>query len=502
MNRSTDPAILSLDVLARQLDRVGATVQGDTAVGVGDVRQDSREVRPGDLFVARSGQRTSGADFAVDAVRRGAAAVMAERAIPLPALSVPVVLVDDVRLALALAAEIVHGWPSQRVDVVGITGTNGKTTTASLVRMALAGVGVRAASLGTLGFEFGSTFVDSSLTTPEADQITRHVACARDAGASHLVMEVSSHALSQSRVDALTFAVAAFSNLTQDHLDYHATMEDYAANKARLFLELEPRVSVINVDDPFGARLANRVTGRVLRVSREGRGDVRAIHSRIDAQGIQSTVVLPSGEAELHSRLVGEHNLDNLLLALAIVEALGLDVRGAAQALSGAPAIPGRLERCDGPDDDILVLVDYAHTPDALRRALRAVRGLTSRSVICVFGCGGDRDPLKRPKMGLAVAEAATHAIVSNDNPRTEDPASIAAQIEPGLRAGGLPYEVELDRSAAIQRAILGASSGDVVLIAGKGHEPYQIIGTERRAFDDRVEARRALRLRRERAAS
>ncbi len=493
---------LRLAELARQLDRVGATTRGDVSVRVSDVRQDSREVTAGDLFVARAGSRASGAAFAVDAVRRGAAAVMAERGTELPELGVPVMQVDEIRLALALAAEVVHQRPSQRIGVVGITGTNGKTTTASLVRRALAGAGARAASLGTLGFEFGEDLVDSSLTTPEADQISRYVARASDGGATHLVMEVSSHALSQARVDALTFAVAAFSNLTQDHLDYHTTMEEYAASKARLFVELQPRVSVINVDDPFGAQLAERACGRVLRVSRQGGGDVRSIRTEVDARGIRATVLCPSGEALLQSRLVGEHNLDNLLLSLGIVEGLGLDVRAAAEALAEAPPIPGRLERCDGPDDDILVLVDYAHTPDALRRALRAVRGLTEQAVICVFGCGGDRDPDKRSKMGLAVAEAATTAIVSNDNPRTEDPAAIARQIEPGLRAGGLAYEVELDRFAAIQRAVLGASPGDVVLIAGKGHEPYQIIGTERRAFDDRVEARRALTARRERVAS
>ena len=502
MNRSSGTPCLSLADLARQLDRVGALTQGDASLCVTDVRQDSREVQSGDLFAARSGSRTSGAAFATDAVRRGAVAILAERGSELPALGVPVLWVDDIRLALALAAEAVHQRPSQSIGVVGITGTNGKTTTASLVRTALGGAEARAASLGTLGFELGEQIVDSSLTTPEADQISRYAARARDAGATHLVMEVSSHALSQARVDALTFAAAAFSNLTQDHLDYHATMEEYAASKARLFVELAPRVSVINVDDPFGARLAERVPGRVLRVSRHGKGDVRAVKSQTDARGIQATVVFPSAQVELQSRLVGEHNLDNLLLALGIVEGLGLDVRAAAEALHAAPPIPGRLERCDGPGDDILVLVDYAHTPDALRRALRAVRGLTDQAVICVFGCGGDRDPDKRPKMGQAVAEAATTAIVSNDNPRTEDPAAIARQIEPGLRAGGLPYEVELDRAAAIRRAVLGASPGDVVLIAGKGHEPYQIVGTERRAFDDRVEARRALAARRERVAS
>jgi UDP-N-acetylmuramoyl-L-alanyl-D-glutamate--2,6-diaminopimelate ligase len=313
-------------------------------------------------------------------------------------------------------------------------------------------------------------------------------------------MEVSSIALVQARVEAVAFTVAAFSNLTQDHLDFHGSMQAYAEAKSRLFVELSPRVAVINVDDPFGGELARRVKGAVLTVSRlTQRADVYPREARLDAAGIHATLRLPSGELRIETRLVGAHNLDNVLLTLGIVEALGLDVAHAAAGLAAvAASVPGRLERCDEPGDDVTVLVDYAHSPDALRRVLDAVRGLSRGELHCVFGCGGDRDPTKRPKMGAAVGAAADRATITNDNPRSEVPVAIARAIEPGLRASGIPYDIVLDRAVAIERAILGAAPGDLVLLAGKGHEPYQIIGPEKRVFDDRAEARRALALRRE----
>jgi UDP-N-acetylmuramoyl-L-alanyl-D-glutamate--2,6-diaminopimelate ligase len=254
---------------------------------------------------------------------------------------------------------------------------------------------------------------------------------------------------------------------------------------------------VIHIDDPFGGRLAARSSGRVLTVGKGPAADVRAEDVVLDASGIRATVHLPSGAVGLTSRLVGAHNLDNLLVTLGIVEALGLDVRRAANGLSSGPPVPGRLERCDSPDDDVTVLVDYAHTPDALTRVLAAVRGLGPGKIHCVFGCGGDRDPGKRPKMGAAVGAGADRATITNDNPRSEDPRLIADAIEGGIRPSGIDYDVELDRSKAIERAIVAAAPGDVILLAGKGHEPYQIIGPDKRVFDDRDEARRALEKRR-----
>ncbi len=489
---------VTLGELSRELERVGARLVGDAGVVVSDVRHDSRLVRRGDLFVARRGGRASGLSFIEEAIARGAAALVVERGVP-ERFDVPVLEVDDVRLALALAAEAVHGHPTRELSVVGLTGTNGKTTTAWLVQHALAGAGARPARLGTLGYDFESDRGDSALTTPEADDISRLAARVLARGGTHLVMEASSHALAQARVDAVHFRAAAFTNLTQDHLDYHDSMESYAAAKLRLFTDLAPEASVVNVDDETGARFAGLARGRVIRVGRAPDADVHPVDVGLDARGIHGGVLLPSGEVQLASRLVGEHNLDNLLLTLGIVEALGLPVERAAEALSRCPPVPGRLERCDVPVDDVVALVDYAHTPDALSRALAAVRGLGGGRVICVFGCGGDRDPDKRPLMGDAVGRGADYAIISNDNPRSEEPGAIAKAIEPGLAAHDIPYETILDRAQAIERAVALADPGDVVLVAGKGHEPYQIIGDVRRRFDDRVEVRRALSLRRER---
>lgn len=478
----------SLGELLRELARVQPRLHGDASVRVTDVRHDSRQVKRGDLFVARSGGKSDGASFAHAAVEKGAAAVMIAQGAGLPDVSVPVLEVSDIRVALAFAAEAVQGHPSRSVDVVGITGTNGKTTTSYLLAHALG-----AARLGTLGYAFRDDVVDSPLTTPEADEISRYLARTRDAGGKHLVMEASSHALTQARVEALRFRAAVFTNLTQDHLDYHQTMEAYAAAKLRLFTELTPGVAVINVDDPEGVRIASLTRSPVVRVSKHDKGDVFPLSVTLESRGISGKIQLLSGPVELESRLVGEHNLDNLLACLAVVDALGLDAAKAAREMAHAPMVPGRLERCDEPGDDLVVLVDYAHTPDALERALVTCRTLARGQVIAVFGCGGDRDPDKRPRMGDAVGRLATRAIVTNDNPRTEDPKKIADAIEKGLSPHGIPYSVELDRALAIEQAILSAKPGDVVLIAGKGHEPYQILRTVKRDFDDRVEARRAL---------
>ncbi|HEX3855417.1 MAG TPA: UDP-N-acetylmuramoyl-L-alanyl-D-glutamate--2,6-diaminopimelate ligase [Polyangiaceae bacterium] len=475
---------------------------GDSSVRLLGVHQDSRRVEPGDLFVARSGGKVSGASFAQAAVERGAAALIVERGAPLPALSVPMLEVADARRSLALAAETVYGNPSRALALVGITGTNGKTTTSWLVERALSGVGAKPARLGTVGFAFGGESVDSALTTPEADDISRYAARTRDAGGTHFVMEVSSIALSLDRVRALHFKVAAFSNLTQDHLDFHASFAEYGETKARLFTDLSPEVSVLNVDDSFGERLAKRTHGQVLRVSKRTGADLYPKLVTVDARGIRGTIHTPSGEVALESRLVGEHNLENLLLALGILQGLGVDLERAARALGDAPQVPGRLERCDEPGDDILVLVDYAHTPDALERVLVAARSMTKERVLCVFGCGGDRDPQKRPRMGAAVGRLADYAWLTNDNPRSEEPSAIAKAVEVGLREMDAKYEVELDRARAIELAVCKAQPGDVVLVAGKGHEPYQLIGDQTLPFDDRVEARRALSARRERGGT
>jgi UDP-N-acetylmuramoyl-L-alanyl-D-glutamate--2,6-diaminopimelate ligase len=445
--RSRDAGALTLNELTLLLEKVGARLLGAGEIRARGLCQDSRAVSAGDVF----------------------------------------------------AAEALYGFPTRSLGVVGITGTNGKTTSAWLAAEAIQGAGGRTARLGTLGFAFGRERTEGSLTTPQADEISRYAARVLAQGGTHLCMEVSSHALAQARVDALHFQVAAFTNLTQDHLDYHDSMEAYGAAKERLFAELAPERAVINIDDPFGQALLSRSQAPVLSVSRSGQADVTPERLDAGAHGILAAVRLPSGVVELKSPLVGAHNLDNLLLALAIVEALGLDVAAAARALGRVHAVPGRLERCDVPADDVTVVVDYAHTPDALERALGALRHLTQGRVLCVFGCGGDRDARKRPLMGEVVGRLADRAYVTSDNPRSESAQVICDAIELGLRQHDTPYCVELERSVAIQSAILDADPEDVVLIAGKGHEPYQVIGDDVRRFDDRVEARRALALRRER---
>lgn len=488
---------LRLDELARELP-MATRVVGDASVRVTGVRHDSRAVEPGDLFVARKGARSDGARFVHEAILRGAVAVLVAPADgEVASLPVPLLLVDDTATALAYASSAVYGHPSFSLDVVGITGTNGKTTTAHLVRAAVDGALGRPSCgvVGTVGNSFDGWRAEAEHTTPEADVLARTMAAMRGRGATHVAMEVSSHALALGRVRAVRFRVAALTNLTQDHLDFHESMTEYAASKALLFTELGPGAVVLNVDDTFGQRLVTQVRAPLVRVSaRVGAdADVVPLEASVSARGIRTRVRAPAGEARIESRLVGAHNLENLLLALGIVCALDLDLARAAEALSKEPGAPGRLERCDGDQDDVVVLVDYAHTPDALARALDAVREIATGRVWCVFGCGGDRDRAKREPMGEAVGRRADVAIVSNDNPRTEDPRAIADAVAAGVRTAGKVPIVELDRRKAIEHAVRSASRGDVVLVAGKGHEDYQIVGTVKQPFDDRIEVRRAL---------
>ena len=481
-------------------------------VRVSGVHHDSRRVEPGDLFVARAGAHTSGARFIADAVARGAVAVLVERGAQVDTRGAPRLEAADVPRALAFAAAAVYGHPTFALEVIGVTGTNGKTTTAHLVRAVVDACGGRCGIVGTLGYRFGDLDLPPTHTSPEADELARLAAAMRARGASHLVMEVSSIALAARRADAVRFRAVAFTNLTQDHLDYHGTMEAYGAAKARLFFDLAPGAAAVNVDDPFGAELARRLAPG----GPEGRREapLARFSARVGAApelaelapvvlsmthaGIALTARTPAGEVTLRSPLLGAHNVENLLTALSLAWLLDFDVAVAARALSAPIPIPGRLERCDQPGaDDVAVLVDYAHTPDALARVLGSVHGLGAGRVICVFGCGGDRDPGKRPRMGEAVGARADLAIVTNDNPRGEDPQAIADAILPGLRGGRAEILVELDRRRAIERAVIDAAPGDVVLIAGKGHEPYQITGATTLPFDDRDEARRALAMRR-----
>jgi UDP-N-acetylmuramoyl-L-alanyl-D-glutamate--2,6-diaminopimelate ligase len=493
-----------MSVLSRELS--GATVafaSADRDPFITGVRHDSRAVAPGDLFVAREGGRVSGLAYVGEAVRRGAVAIVARRGAVDSSPGVPVIEVDDVPLALAVASAAVYGHPTFGVDVIGITGTNGKTTTTYLVRSILEAAGACCGTIGTLGAEIGGDVVPGPHTSPEADELARIARNMRDRGAKFIAMEVSSIALAARRADAVRFRVAAFTNLTQDHLDYHGTMEAYAAAKLRLFSELSPGAAAVNVRDPVGRRFAEAVAAgtRVLRyASASDVGAPDVYPERLDLQpgGIALSARAPSGVVRVESSLVGAHNVENLLCAISVGLLLDLEPEVVGRGLSAPLRVPGRLERCDEPGvDDVVVLVDYAHTPDALARVLASVRGLGAGKTTCVFGCGGDRDAAKRPVMGEAAGRGADFAIVTNDNPRSEDPRAIADRIVEGLRPTGTPYVVELDRARAIEAAVLRAAPGDVVVIAGKGHEPYQIIGTATFSFDDRTVAREALAARR-----
>jgi UDP-N-acetylmuramoyl-L-alanyl-D-glutamate--2,6-diaminopimelate ligase len=515
------PSPLTVAELAREIPG-DVEIIGDEEVRVSGVRHDSRAIERGDLFVARRGAHADGAKFVEDAIARGAVAVLSARdAAVESSLPVPQILVDDAADGLAYAAAAVYGHPTFALEMVGITGTNGKTTTTYLVRAAVDAAlgGSFCGIVGTVGHRYQDWVVDASHTTPEADELARVLAGMRVRGASHVAMEVSSIALAAGRARAVRFRVAAFTNLTQDHLDYHGTMEEYAEAKASLFTRYGAGVAVINVDDPFGASLALRVRGPLIRVSSRltTRGDAAEIAPRaatMSAEGIDTILRTPVGDVRVRSRLVGAHNLENITLAIGIAHALDLDLVRAAEGVGAEGGAPGRLERCDEEDDDVIVVVDYAHTPDALARVLDSVRGVAGRRLWCIFGCGGDRDASKRAIMGEAAAKRADALIITSDNPRSESPVDIAKPIERGARVGGLKeldlaaiaqgergYAVELDRARAIEAAVLEASPGDVIVIAGKGHEDYQIIGTEKRHFDDREEARRALEKRRARQA-
>lgn len=512
----------TLGELERCSRDAGARLVGGPAERVVvDVVQDSRKVTPGALFVARSGGSSDGRRFVADALARGAVAVLCE---PGGVDVEPRLEVRNLALAWSSMAHEVHGQPSRELPVVGITGTNGKTTVACLIEQALRALGGRPARLGTLGFFIGEEKRADTLTTPQPDDLARHLREAVDGGATQMVMEVSSHALAQGRALGVRFAVAAFTNLSQDHLDFHGSLDAYAAAKRKLLVDHEPDLCVINVDDAWGARFAEelraaRGADAVLRVSARA-GQAAEVHveswrqtaaGAIDtgegggassggaAVGSSGTVSVLGAQVELRSPLLGEHNLENLLVALGCLVALGFSAPRAAAALENAPGAPGRLERCDAPGDDLVVLVDYAHTPDALRRCLEALGGL-GRPVTCLFGCGGDRDRAKRPLMGEAAVRRARRVVVTSDNPRTEAPTDIIDEIRPGLAAAPSSVEVrvEPDRARAIRETILRAESGDVVLLAGKGHETHQILADRVIDFDDREHARQALHLRRE----
>ncbi|MBU6248609.1 MAG: UDP-N-acetylmuramoyl-L-alanyl-D-glutamate--2,6-diaminopimelate ligase [Xanthomonadaceae bacterium] len=458
----------------------------------------SRDVRPGDAFVALRGTRQHGLAFAADAVSRGAAAVIAESPAPagVAVPDVPVVWVDDLAVRIGAIAARFHGDPSHQLRVVGVTGTNGKTSTVQLLAHALDTLGHRAATIGTLGAGLVGQLREGERTTPDAISVQSTLAAFRDAGASHVAMEVSSHALVQGRVNAVAFEVAAFTNLTRDHLDYHGTMEAYGEAKARLFAWQGLKAAVINVDDAFGATLAERLPPSVtcLRLSAAGLAgtDVAAEQVVTSGEGLSFRLRTPWGSRAVHSPLLGRFNIANLLTVVACLGALGEPFERILTAVQALAPVNGRMNRIGDGRRQPLVVVDYAHTPDALEQALTALRAHCAGRLLCVFGCGGERDAGKRPVMGAIAERLADVAIVTDDNPRGEDGDAIVAQIVAGF-ADPSRATIERDRAAAIRLALAQARSGDVLLVAGKGHETYQEGADGKRPFDDMEVARAAL---------
>ena len=475
------------------------TVTGTVPPAITGIADDSRNVGPGQCFVAVPGLRQDARRFVPDAVARGAALVVTEGA-PVPGIAVPQVVVPSAREAVALLGDAWHGHPSRTMTVVGITGTNGKTTTSYLVEALLRARGLRTGVLGTIRYVGGSTAMDANQTTPDALQLVGLLARMRDDGVQGVAMEVSSHALVQARADALAFDAAVFTNLTQDHLDFHGTFDDYRRAKRRLFelLARSPksrRTAIVNADDPAGRAMVEGLPLEVIRFGLGETADVCATEYTSSLDGIRMTVRTPAGTVGLTSPLIGEHNVMNLLGAVSVGLALGLAPEAIAATLADVGAVPGRFEQVKA-GQPFLVVVDYAHTPDALERVLTTARKLTSGRLGVVFGCGGDRDRGKRPIMGGIAARLCDQVWVTSDNPRSEPPAAIIDEIVVGIRDTGAPagrYLTEPDRRAAIGAALAWGRRGDTVVIAGKGHETYQIVGPEVLPFDDREVARQSL---------
>jgi UDP-N-acetylmuramoyl-L-alanyl-D-glutamate--2,6-diaminopimelate ligase len=477
------------------LSRGRATLQ-QTCTGV---THDSRHVKPGTVFVALRGLKMDGAAFAPQAIANGAAAIVSDGA---PGSGDTAwITVPDARLALAYLAGEFNGHPSHRMQVVGITGTNGKTTTAYLVNAIMEAAEIKCGLMGTVLYRLGNRDFEATRTTPEAPEVQGFMKEMLDSGCRACVMEVSSHALALKRVDGIRFAAGIFTNLTRDHLDFHAGMDDYFAAKRRLFEMLpEGAPAVINIDDPRGASLVD-VVGRPITYGLTKSADVSPGSLSYSLEGLQFDVRSPRGAIRVRSKLVGKPNVYNLLAAIAATSALEVPIEAIERGLERLPGVPGRFEVASGPSDDMTVVVDYAHTDDALRNLLETARPVARRRLITVFGAGGDRDRTKRPLMGMVAARLSDVVVITSDNPRTEDPGRIIEEVRRGAdaetRQSGAEIVTLPDRREAILHAVGMADPDDVVLIAGKGHEKYQEIGGRTFAFDDVEVAREALASRR-----
>jgi len=471
----------------------------------------AQDVRPGGLFVAIQGQVADGHAFIDEALKNGAAAVVTQKKVKQDAI---VIQVPDTRQALADISAQFYGNPSEQMVLVGITGTNGKTTTAFLIESILEKAGFEVGVISTINYRYTGKTFDNPMTTPESLDLQQILAEMRTKGVTHVVMEASSHAIDLYRIKSCWFDVGVFTNLSQDHLDFHGSMQSYWASKKKLFtdyLSLGPKkdraVAVINCNDNRGKELADLLTLPNLKIGTQMENDIRIENYQCDLNGVRGTILTPRGDFRFESAMAGEHNLENILCAAGAAAALMIPPDTIKAGLEAVAAVPGRLERIEN-NTGRFVYVDYAHTPDALENVLTALKVISSHRIICIFGCGGDRDKAKRPLIGEIAGNLSDLAVITSDNPRTEKPLDIIAEILAGTEQSGTfkytpadltadfkkkGYVVEPDRRSAIELGISISRPGDTVLIAGKGHETYQILGDRTIDFDDREEARKAL---------
>ena len=483
---------------------------GGPDVDVTGITEDSRQVRPGDLFLALPGRKLDGSTFIAGAIERGAVAALSEHGVDVDK-KIPVLVSRRSRRMAGIAAGNFYGNPAAEMKLIGVTGTNGKTTTSYLIEAIAKSAGSATGVLGTVSYRYGRESMPATHTTPGPVELHRVLKQMHDAGTEVVVLEVSSHALDQERIAGLNFSTAAFTNLTRDHLDYHRDMDEYFDAKSKLFTQhMSPDgVAVVNGDDEWGQRLAAELKGlkrTAWRFSMKNpQAEILGSDLKVSLDGIELSVKTPLGPVKLQSALVGQHNVENLLAATGLAVAAGMPRQAIGIGVNMLTRVPGRLERVQG-KNGVNVFIDYAHTDDALRRVMSTLRTLGKGRLIVMFGCGGDRDAGKRALMGEAAGKAADQVIVTNDNPRGESPQAIAQAISAGIEKSGMRkvglkdmasgargYEVELDRKLAIEIAIGLAKEDDIVLLAGKGHEASQIIGAEKRHFDDVEEAKRIL---------
>lgn len=467
-------------------------LEGIPPIPIQSIECDSRRVKPGSLFVAIDGAVSDGKKYISDAIAQGAVAVVSDGP-NMEAHPVPWIQIADGRAAVAQLASIFYDEPSKQMTVIGITGTNGKTTSSYLVEYFLRQLQISCGVIGTISYRYDGQEVAAVETTPGAIKIQSILADMRDRGCRYVAMEASSHALDQKRVDQIRFSTALFTNLTQDHLDYHKTFEAYFESKAKLFAGLDPQATaVINTDDPWGQKLLTRTQAKVIGYGVGDEAQMRATHLVFTAKGSEYDLQFQGKKIHVSSPLVGLHNIYNVLGALAVVASLGLSWESAAASLGRFPGVPGRLESVDL-GQEFGVYIDFAHTPDGLRNVLSATKSSARQKLIVVFGCGGDRDRTKRPLMAKIAAEYSDNVIVTSDNPRSEDPRVITEEICVGFPSSFKNFSVVIDRRKAIRQALLSARSGDVVLLAGKGHERSQIIAGVAHPFSDREEVERVL---------